>query len=129
MQQLNWTVKLLSINQLSSGFVHSFRLEFVLESTKTTNNCKPIIMTAKSDILFLRAFFNTLKTFPLNQFRSTERRKLCLRESNFKNFQWEHTAGFPPPPPTPRSTRLRHELYIRYFLILPKTLPMFCKKG
>lgn len=127
MQQLNWTVKLLSINQLPSGFVHSFRLEFVLESTKTTNNCKPIIMIAKSDIPFLRAFFNTLKTFPLNQFRSTERRKLCLRESNFKNFQWEHTAGFPPPPL--RSTRLRHELYIRYFLILPKTLPMFCKKG
>ena len=102
MQQLNWTVKLLSINQLSSGFVHSFRLEFVLESTKTTNNCKPIIMTAKSDILFLRAFFNTLKTFPLNQFRSTERKKLCLRESNFKNFQWEHTAGFPPPPHPPK---------------------------
>ena len=96
MQQLNWTLKLLSINHLSSGFVHSFRLEFVLESTKRTNNCKPIIMIVKSDISFLRVFFNSLKTFPLNQFRSTERRKLCLRESNFKNFQWEHTAGSPP---------------------------------
>ena len=91
MQQLNWTFKLLSINHLSSGFVHSFRLEFVLESTKRTNNCKPIIMIAKSDISFLRAFFNTLKTFLLNQFWSTERRKLCLRESSFKNFQAART--------------------------------------
>ena len=83
MQQLNWTFKLPSINHLSSGFVDSSRLEFVLESTKRTNNYKPIIMTAKSDISFLRAFFSTLKTFPLNQFRSTERKKLYLKRVQF----------------------------------------------
>ena len=103
MQQLNWTFKLLSINHLSSGFVHSFRLEFVLESTKRTNNCKPIIMIAKSDISFLRAFFNTLRTFPLNQFRSTERRKLYLKRVQFYKFLLGTYPGSPPPAPAART--------------------------
>ena len=66
----NWTFKLLSINHLSEEIRSLFAVKFVLKSTKRTNNCKPIIMIVKSDISFLRAFFNTLKTFPVNQSRS-----------------------------------------------------------
>ena len=45
-------MKTISREQLSDsrdmGFVHFFRLESVLESTKKTNNCKLIIIIAKS---------------------------------------------------------------------------------
>ena len=85
-------MKTISREQLSDsrdmGFVHSFWLESVLESTKkkllpTDNyNCQ-----ISQIFLFLCAFFNTLKDLPgLTQFRSRERRKLQFRESNFTNF-------------------------------------------
>ena len=35
---------------------------------------------------------------PVTQFRSRERGKLHLRESNFTNFQGGHAPGPPPPP-------------------------------
>ena len=47
-----------------------------------------IIMIAKSVTYFISCehFLTPEKTFPVNQFRSRERRKLHFRESNFTNF-------------------------------------------
>ena len=52
------------------------------------NNCKLIIIIAKSIkyFFFCDHFLTPLKTFPVTQFWSRERRKLHFRESNFINF-------------------------------------------
>ena len=67
---------------------------------------------------------------PVTQFRSRERGKLHLRESNFTNFLG---GGMPPDPPSPPGVRSAGQLArtvhvrqlnhcIRYFQMLPKTL-------
>ena len=55
---------------------------------------------------------------PVTQFRSRERGKLHLRESNFTNF-----PGDPPPPSQEFVVPVRQLNHcIRYFQMLPKTL-------
>ena len=71
-----------------------------------------------------------LKTFTVNQFRSRDM-KLYFRESNLKNFQVGTC------PRTPLEVRasgtncasLPANGSASGFLILPKTVPMFCRKG
>ena len=87
-------------------------VESLLESTKKeqlqTNNYKCWI----SQIFhFLWAFFNALKDFPINKFRSRERRKLHFRESNFTDFLEVYIR------------QLNH--CIRYFQMLPKPLTSY----
>ena len=69
--------------------------------------------------IFFREHFlyNALKTFPVTQFRSRERRKLHFRESNFTNFPGG--GGACP------LDQLNH--CIRYFQVLPKTLQAICQ--
>ena len=99
-------MKTISREQLSDsrdmGFVHSFWLESVLESTKK-NYCQLTIIIAKSVnyFFFCELFLTPWKTFQVTQFRSRERRKLHFRESNFTNFP----GGMPLDPP--RSSCLR----------------------
>ena len=72
---------------------------------------------------------------PVTQFRSRERGKLHLRESNFTNFPGGVHAPGPPPPPSQEfvvpdnvrasganGARPPAEPLIRYFQMLPKTL-------
>ena len=76
--------------------------------------------------IFFREHFlyNALKTFPVTQFRSSERRKLHFSESNFpgkhvsRTSREGHASGA-------QSSRLQHEgrtSYIRYFQMLSNTL-------
>ena len=41
-------------------------------------------------------FVSIFNTFPVNQFRSRELRKLHFKESNYKNFLAEHSPETPP---------------------------------
>ena len=68
--------------------------------------------------IFFREYFlyNALKTFPVTQFRSSERRKLHFTESNFTNLPGG--GGMLP-------DQLNH--FIRYFQMLPKTLQAICQ--
>ena len=68
--------------------------------------------------IFFREHFlyNALKTFPVTQFRSSERRKLHFTESNFTNLPGG--GGMLP-------DQLNH--FIRYFQMLPKTLQAICQ--
>ena len=87
-------MKTISREQLSDsrdmGFVHFL---------KKTNNCKLIIIIAKSVIdkyfFFCEHFLTPFKTLPVTQLRSRERGKLHFRDSNFTNVPGGHAPGPP----------------------------------
>ena len=81
-------------------------------STAVTRRLKPYTC------IFFREHFlyNALKTFPVTQFRSSERRKLHFTESNFTNL---------PGGGSMLPDQLNH--FIRYFQMLPKTLQAICQ--
>ena len=80
------------------GFVHSFRLEFVLEATKNAQ-LQTVIIISKSNISYIflvSLFYDIFWPSRPNQFRSRKCRKLHFRESPLekwcKSIRW--TSAF-----------------------------------
>ena len=116
-------------------FVHLFRLESALESTKKRKNCKQIIIIAKSVkyFFFCEHFFNALKDVPGYPI-SVQGMQEQLHSSIESPILQISRGGLPPDPlrgwcirhstfvPAARTVHVRQLKYcIRYFQMLPKT--------